>query len=354
MNINRKVVISSILLAFNWAWAGDSGGLQLSASGDIWGRIGNTSYGEGASGRIDPREVELTLFAPVDHLFEGNLSLAAHRESGQAFFEIHEATLSTSTLIPRTRVKVGQYFLGIGRLNRFHRHDWPFISAPKVHSNFFGEEGVLDSGIEVGVLLPLPFYLDLSFGVTNGWTFGHSHSDGTKPQTPTHYLRLETFAAIDDQSGIQAGLNYLGRTTDSAHRYQYLGLDLTGKQREGKKVKLLVQSEVWYRIYEPAGASTENTLGFYVYPQIALGEDWSLGLRGDYYSVLSLKDALDRPIANSTWAAVPTLTFQPSEFTKIRLSPQIEWVQAASGFSQEQSVEFQFTFILGAHPAHDF
>src|SRR5690606_122720 len=96
---------------------------------------------------------------------------AAHSEDGTYLFEVHEAYLKSSKLLNRVRMKLGQYFLGIGRLNRFHRHDWPFTLVPKVHSTFFDSngEGVVDTGVEVSWLIPASFFLEWTLGITNGW-----------------------------------------------------------------------------------------------------------------------------------------------------------------------------------------
>jgi MFS family permease len=102
--------------------------------------------------------------------------------------------------------------LGVGRLNQIHRHDWPFISAPRIHRELFGAESAIDSGFEVGSLLPSSFYLDLTAGVTSGFKFGHSHSDGARPNVPTHYLRAATYNELPRGGGMQTGLNFLSRT----------------------------------------------------------------------------------------------------------------------------------------------
>src|SRR5690606_7614345 len=86
-----------------------------------------------------------------------------------------------------------------------HRHDWPFISAPKVHSEFFDQEGVADSGLEYSVLLPTPFFLDLTLGATNGWTYGHAHTEGTKPRQPNQYVRLATYTDLPAKGGMEVG-----------------------------------------------------------------------------------------------------------------------------------------------------
>lgn len=331
----------------------NTSGIEVFGSVDLVGKYGDA--GTLSSDRFEVREAEFSVFGPIDPKFDGILSPAAHQEGGEAFFEIHEAAISSSRLIPRTRFKVGQYFLGIGRLNQIHRHDWPFISTPKAQVEFFDEEGVLDTGLEVSYLTPLPFYLDLTIGVTAGRNFGHSHSEGENPFFPTHYGRLATYFDLWSEGGMQWGWNYLGRKPQTGTWMTLLGSDIVAKWKEGKRLRFLFQKEVWYKILTPRSGTTTESLGGYAYPEVGLSESFSFGTRFDYYTILSLANILGDKIDNWTFNIVPTLTWHSSEFAKTRVAFHHEFqTQAGTTTSKDQAVEFQLTFILGAHPAHDF
>jgi len=343
-----KILLLLACLSLN-AFAEQAGtGLQISAAGDIVGE-----FGTGAKGKLAPREGEVLLFAPIDQTFDGQLSLAAHNESGEAVFEIHELFLSTSKLIPRSRIRVGQFFLTLGRLNQFHRHDWPFISAPKVHETFFASEAAIDSGAEYSWLLPVPFYLDITFGVTNGWTFGHSHVEGTKPLAPVHYIHAVTYNDLFWQGGMQTGLTYLARNTFDSEMMRMVGLDHTAKWREGPNLKFLLQSEVWWR--QLTRTQTSSELGFYIYPQYGISMNWQIGVRLDGFTILSLKDVANNKVGNFDYGIVPTLSYKASEFSTLRLAYNHKGhLESGSETSRVRSLELQGVFILGTHPAHDF
>jgi len=331
----------------------NSTGLQQAASIDLVGKAGQGL--DGTSDRFLPREAEVLFFSPTDPIFDGMLNLAAHQETGVATFEIHEAYLGSSRLIPRIRFRVGQYFLAIGRLNQFHRHDWPFISAPKVQKDFFHEEGLLDSGAEFNWITPLPFYLELTAGVSNGWIFGHTHNEGQAPLIPTHYLRGATYTSLPWDGGVQTGLTYLSRKEIQGTQMTYWGLDLTAKWRESQVLRTLLQSEAWLRIQTPPGNPNETTLGAYVFPQYGFDSRWYFGIRGDYWSVLTLKDALDRKVFNVDYSIVPTLTFKTSEFTTFKAAYTFQKsTQETQILSTSRTFQIQTVFNLGAHPAHDF
>ncbi|HYX36988.1 MAG TPA: hypothetical protein VE954_28135 [Oligoflexus sp.] len=335
-------------------WAQDPSGLKISASVDLVGSY-KADQKSTAEDKFAPREAEIILTAPIDATFDGMLSFAAHQEEGEAVSELHEAYIRSSRLIPRSNIRAGQFFLGLGRLNRLHRHEWPIIVAPKVHEAFFGEEGALDSGIEYSYLAPLPFFLETTLGVTNGFTYGHAHDEGEKPKKPTHYARIATYFDLPAQGGAQIALNYLSRTDAESTTTTLTGLDFTAKWREAGVLQYLVQSEIWHRTLTPDGGTSEETLGAYVLPQYAFDAQLSLGILIDYLSVLSLKDAAGNTVDNSILGVVPTLTYKASEFSTLRVAYNHSQTQREDqADSTEKRLELQATFIMGAHPAHDF
>ena len=148
----------------------------------------------------------------------------------------------TSKLIPRSRIKLGQYFLGIGRLNKFHQHDWPFVTTPLTQLNIFeSKEGAIDTGIEYSYLLPTSRYWDLTVGVTNGRTFGHSHGDGPIPLWPTTYARLATYLEPFSRP-TEIGVSTLYRQANDGKKFTFAGLDLTSKLRQGRILRSLIHS----------------------------------------------------------------------------------------------------------------
>ncbi len=345
-----------VALAFfsnHLAWAFEGSGLQISAAADIYAR-GGVDGTRKQRGRAEVRDAELMLCAPTDYLFDGTVVAAAHQEEGVSLFEVHEAHLSSSKLIPRSRMRLGLFFLGIGRLNQFHRHDWPFISAPRVHQEFFGQEGISDTGFEYTYLIPTPFFWELTGGIANGWTFGHTHNEGRAPRTPTHYLRTVFGVPMPADGDSQLGFSFLGRQANDQVWSRFAGADFTAKWREGRVLRWLVQTEFWHRWQGKVGAF-ERHAGYYLYPQYGFNENWSAGVRLDYYTHLNLTDINGRGISSVQWAFAPTVIWAPSEFTKLRLAFTQERVaRGGTQIGNYNQVEFSTVFFLGAHPAHEF
>jgi len=351
----KLFLVISLLLTGVSTFAFDSSGLQISLAGDMVYNQGLNSDST-ANEKLTMRGAEMMFFAPLDHRFDGVLSAAAHDENGETVFELHELYFSSSKLIERSRLKIGQFFLGIGRLNQVHQHDWPFMEAPKVHSEFFDDEGVFDSGVEFSHLFNTEVFLDLTVGITSGHKYGHAHSSGNKPKTPTHYLSLKSFHELSNTSGIQYAFNYLGRTDDEGDKLQIPGLEIVGKWREGRAIKYMFQSEAWYRNTEDKSGSHSEQAGAYLYNQFMLGSDTYLGLRVDGYKDFSKKNSITGKKQNNiTYGVTPELTWYSSEFVKFRSGVSHSFSrEEGSTVSKDTRANFQFVFILGAHPAHDF
>jgi hypothetical protein len=326
-------------------------GLQTLAAGDLLGEFGSKTLSTRPN-LLGLREVEIGVFAPADYLFDGVAILAAHDEGGTLNAEVHEVYLGSSKLIPNSRIRAGYYFLNIGRLNSLHRHDWPFTSAPPTHERFFAKEAVTDGGAEYSWLVPfLPFYLDLTFGVASGYNFGHAHGRGPAPIVPTHYLRAVHYASVGDTSGMQWGLNYIGRKTALEGQMTLLGLDWVAKIRELSQLRWFFQAEAWFRDQQPT-----QELGGYFFAQYGLPDTrLEVGLRIDGHTQLNLQNAQGVRVSNLEYGFVPQLTFKPSEFTQLRASLETQFaLRSGANELRNHVLQLQTIFILGAHPAHEF
>lgn len=330
-------------------------GLEIGVAADLVYEQGINRQ-SGADDKLTLRSAEIMFEAPVDHQFNAKLSAAAHDENGETVFELHEAILESSKLLPRTRITAGQFFLGVGRLNRFHQHDWPFTKAPKVHESFFDSEGVFDLGLEVKHLLPTQNFYELTLGLTSGYRYGHSHTSGAKPKAPTLYARVARFFDWEAASGAELGLNFLSRTDAQDNQMNLLGLDFVSKWRQGRELTFLVQSELWYKNEENQAKHHQEFIGHYIYAQYGITPRNYLGLRIDTYKELSSTNPLNnRKINNIDYGITSNWTFKNSEFALLRSSLSHEF-RRQEGITQNQDTRFQLqlVFIIGAHPAHTF
>lgn len=357
MRIFVAILLGVLVLSSSTVFAADLGGLQVFGAIDLASELGIENPTPDG-GRLKVRSFEIAISGPVDPLFDTLINIAGHDESGTIEVELHEAVISSSRLLPGARVRAGRFLLGVGRLNQFHSHDWPFFSAPKMQSLFFAEEAVADSGVEVGYQLPwdIGIPIDIVAGATNGWSYGHTHTGGQRPLTPTHYLHPSLF--IEGESagvGTQLGFNYLGRTDSDSLRLQLTGLDLTHKRRTGKRLDFLLQAEAFHRLRAKANSANMEDVAGYIYSEWALDETWSAGLRADGYSDLSLTFGTGDTRKNFDYGFVPTLTYRPSEFSRLQFSYSLQTETKEGDQNRNEQIIFvQLVSMIGAHPAHDF
>ncbi len=330
-------------------------GLEVSVAGDM---VYQQSLSEesDAGDKVLLRGAELLFFAPTDHNFDGVISAAAHDEGGNVMFEVHEMYLASSKIIPYSNFRVGQFFLGIGRLNRFHQHDWNFTYAPRVHRDLLDNEGVFDSGLEYTLYLPTDLPLELTVGITSGFRFGHAHTAGAGPLAPTHYARMAGFYPFSSTNGVQLGFSYLGRKENNKNRMQLIGSDLTAKWRDGKFIRLLLQSEAWFRTQKNAFGEVSQQAGLYLFGEYGLSQANSIGLRVDGFKDLTKENSITNKSINQIhYGFTGQWTFHSSEFTKVRatVTHEMEMEEGVQTIDDSR-FDLQFIFIMGSHPAHEF
>ena len=325
--------------------------------------LASGGFDRGTDNQVNVRSGEILLYGPVDHLFDGVLNVAGHNHDGDFHFELHEGYIGSSRLIPQSRFRVGKFLLGVGRLNTYHQHDWPFVTAPKVFREFFNPgatilqaEGLADTGAEYSWLLPTSRYIDITVGVTNGYCYGECNTPGQKPPYPLYYIHPSTFFDYGDGKGLLVGASYLSRRNSDAISTNLYGLDAVYKVRQGKRLKWLLQSEVFYQVQTVTDAENTRKLGFYVYPQYGMNERLSFGCRVDGFSQLNLKDSVTgEKQKDFDYALVPTISYKASEFSTVRLAyaHEVDTTQGKDN-RMDRQIQLQLTFLLGAHPAHDF
>lgn len=353
------------------------------AGADIVGNTGSTEAD--LNGDFYVREFELSAFAAIDQTFDGILTLAYHNElqMGEEHLEVHEGFLFSSKLFNLSTVKIGKFFMGFGRLNRFHRHDWVFTEAPLVQKSFFGNEGAKDTGFEIKRNL-VSIGSTLTVGLTSGNEFNHNedhdhdhsgsnsseeHDHSKMAKTPTTYLRYAKFWDFSTTRGLEVGLNYVNRMDAESKKYQYSGLDLVYKNRVGKFVQTLIQAEIWARTLEHEHDGEEekhNDLGAYVYLEKGIDQHHAWGVRLDYYSQDHREEEagsteehdhkIDGVEVDGDYSALTlAYIYTNSEFMRTRISVEHAQGIHVEGHDDVDSYTkgmLQFVFSIGAHPAH--
>jgi hypothetical protein len=340
--------------------------LDFGVSADFTGNLtqrnvdkANAGSFPGRENRFFPREIELNLFGQIDPYAFGVVRIETGEEEpgAEAGVNLAEAYLTLLTLPYGTQLKMGQVRNRFGLLNEFHRDGLPQPDVPNVLLRFLGEEGLVERGGELTWLPPLPFYLEALVGVFGGdneEAFGRA-----KLNEPLLTGRLRTFFELHDDHAIQFGVSGARGQTPDRLRSTLLGADVKYKWRpEGWLHPLLtVGAEGIYsirRVENDLGdKSTRDRFGWYTWVEAQPWRRWSFGVRYDNTQF---------PVnPGREWAIEPYLAFYPSEFLRFRLGYKHTERTHRDGFTENEAsariadeLFFQFTFILGAHPAHPF
>ena len=319
----------------------------------------------GRENRFFPREVEVSLFGQIDPFARGEVRIEFGEEERGAETEaaLAEAHFTLLTLPFNTQLKMGQMRARYGWANERHAHDLPWTDVPAVYRYYFGEEGLVEKGVELSWIPPLPFYVELLAGAFNGDNedaFGRG-----RIREPLVTGRLRTFFELTDEHALQLGVSVAHGLDADRRRHTLPGVDLRYKYRpDGWAHPLLTLGgeAVWSMrrvasVEETEEEGIRETLrtrtrsGWYAYGEVQPWRQWAFGLRYD-------KTRL--PERGREWAIEPYVAFWPSEFLRFRLGYRMternDDVFSANDASARKVDElfFQATFLLGAHPAHPF
>jgi len=336
---------------------------------------------------FNARNIELALDGAVDPFFEGFANIVFKLDSqNQTSVEVEEAFAQTTSMPHGLQMKAGQFFAAFGRNNPQHPHVWDFADAPLINGRLLGPDGLRGAGAQIAWVLPTKWYAQLMLGVQNGEggtaaSFRNTGENGTQfgRQTIDRQLgRVSDFAFIPrlemsfDLSPtrtllVGASAAFGPNDTGADARTQIYGADIFYKWKstksEGGFPYVKWQTEAMLRRAE-AGRGLDDSFpvsetftDWGVYSQIVWGfaKGWSAGLRGDYLHMQDSPFTMDAE-RQSRWRISTNLTWYPSEFSKLRLQYNHDFLQSSSFLParNEDSLFLQFEFALGAHGAHKF
>jgi hypothetical protein len=336
---------------------------------------------------FNARNIELAFDGAVDPYFEGFANIVFKLDNdNETEVEVEEAFMQTTSLPFNLQLKAGQFFAAFGRLNPTHPHTWDFADTPLVNGLFLGPDGLRGVGAQASWTLPLPWYSQLIFASQNGrgstgFSFRNPGDNGMffdRITTDREARGLQDFVWIprfensfnlSDTQTVLAGISgaFGSNETGANSRTQIYGADLLYKWKssraEGGFPFVKWQTEFMYRRFQ-AGHGADDSFpvaetfhDWGLYSQVLWGfkKGWVAGVRGDYVHMQDsmFTDDLDR---QSRWRISANLTWYPTEFSKIRLQYNQDFLQENFFLSarEVESIFLQWEFILGAHGAHKF
>jgi hypothetical protein len=320
----------------------------------------------------------------VDPYFKGFSNIVLKIDSsGETGIELEEAYALTTALPANLQVKFGQFFAEFGRQNSQHPHSWSFVDAPQVLVRMFGPDGLRSQGARVSWLLPTPFYTEALFTVANAT--GGTASSFRSPDSPEIHggvvdekrvtgfsdlllvPRINTSFDLTETQTVVIGASGAFGPNNSGPKAQtrIYGADLYWKWKPAAAQAgfpfLSLQTEALWRHYDAAQRTSEAdplvTLPSEVlkdngaYAQVLWGIKPRIvaGLRGEFANGNQASFASELRGDQSRWS--PSFTWYPTEFSKFRVQYNYDNRKA---IGTDNSLWFQFEFLIGAHAAHKF
>ncbi len=336
---------------------------------------------------FNARNMEIALDGAVDPYFEGFANIVLKLDNNnETSIELEEAFMQTTNLPFGLQLKGGQFFSAFGRLNPTHPHTWEFADAPLVSGRLLGPDGLRGVGAQIAWVVPVPWYSQLYLGMQEGrgstaFSFRNPGDSGRffGRLTDDRELRgLQDFVWIprwensfnpsETQTvlgGVSAALG--SNETGATARTQIYGADFLYKWKsaraEGGFPFVKWQTEWMYRRFEADRgvgmefpiAETFHDWGMYSQMLWGFKKGWVAGLRGDYLHMQGSRFTAENE-RQSRSRITADLTWYPTEFSKIRLQYNHDWLEENFFLAGREvdSIILQFEFILGAHGAHKF
>lgn len=326
------------------------------------------------------QEIELSLQAAVDPYFRMDVYLSISPYG----VHIEEGFLTSLGLPGGLQVRLGQIFHRFGRFNQKHLHTWSFVDAMVPATRLLGAEGLGSLAGEVSWMMPLPWYVLVSVGIT-GPTSLHSfvgdgsRKDGFHLRHPGHLgyvFRLAQFFELSDAWGLSQGLSYaLGPNNSGGYDLNMthlFGADLFLKYRNLKRPYSEIQLTVegYGRLMQVPGDQLFDW-GLYAMASFRLSKRWWLAFRYDMVEIgdpaQSQAFGFAEPSSNPEHPRAlddqhrgsVSLTLALTHFSQFRIQYNNNWTRRSDAggpgeLELSHEVFLQLQGNIGAHGAHPY
>ena len=324
------------------------------------------------------REVELAFSGAVDPYFD----VWAVFGIGDGEIEAEEVYVQTRRFLPGVQVRFGQFFSGIGYLNRQHRHQWDFVDQALLYDALFASK-LSEVGIQATWLPALPIYMQFGFEALQGDNSSLANQlAATYPdvleETPGPRL-FNGFVKVSPDLGysntLQGGLSF-GRSRNHEEAVTngpvteildgsawFIGTDWIWRRDSARQYghrDVSVQGEYFYRAksLEPvnvvdAQQSESRQDGLYAQVVYGIAPRWAVGGRFDVIGLRNQVTFGTTTTLEATTRYAADVTFNPTEFSRLRF--QYNYAQPPNNGQQHvHQIYVQFQMSLGVHGAHVF
>jgi hypothetical protein len=351
------------------------------------GENGDNPSGMNARRGFNLNYCELALSSVVDPYFD----LFATFHLTESSFEIEEAYCNTRFLPFGLKFKAGKFLSHFGRINEQHAHNQDFADMPLVYRTFFGEDGLLEKGMRLTWVLPVPVYCMLGAEILQGQNASSFGTEGFTDATGTHRIKnsvypnlyvgyMKTSFDIGELTilfgaSFAGGKSRINNDVDNAANPEgnaeysttaIIGSDLTVKYYFDSCRYISLQSEYLNRDmegdrFDSSGGKmhlSKKQSGLYSQLVARFAQRWRVGVRFDLLQLNQIKiggTGADIPENLARYSGM--IDFSPTEFSRIRLQYNIDrsgYLNDGTDKKTNHEVFLQVNLAIGAHGAHSF
>ncbi|MBI4390110.1 MAG: hypothetical protein HY580_08010 [Nitrospinae bacterium] len=303
---------------------------------------------------LNVQELELQATAYIDTYLRGDIVLSLPTAES---IEIEEAIVD---FVPMRNLsaRAGKFLTPFGKHNQLHTHQFPFIDAPLVSAELFGE-GLNEKGAGLNWIAPAPWYSEINLQLLEG---ENANALNSRFNDDFGYLlHNKNLWDVNEDTTMELGGSYLyGKNNAETHNVTHAaGGNLTVKWKPVRRsiYNTLIWQTEYLAAFKENGVDPDTNVklyddkgGVYTSLQYQFARRWWVQGRYDYFGLHTADDANDK----QRWSAL--LAFAPSEFSAVRLQyNHLDYANRATlGLTDEHQVLLQLNFTMGSHPAHKY
>lgn len=208
-----------------------------------------------------------------------------HKHDGEIPIELEEAFLSIERGLPfNLGLRMGKFRPSFGKINREHFHTYYYILPSRPVQSVFGEEMWSGTGLELNLLVPFPWYSQITAGYFRQGIFPHHHQENGQDHDhgeeeevgPVATARFSSFFDVTMITHLEVGVSHYHETTGK--KEMITAGDLKLRWRPDAYRSFTWQGDVFFK-----GAGERAA---YTWVNYQFNRAWNLGLILDYSSSL--------------------------------------------------------------------
>lgn len=312
---------------------------EISFTGDFLGSTVDGNDTVASDEDFDLREFELDLQSDLDPFSRAKLTIAFSPEEDEV--EIEEGYMIWSGLGHGLSLTAGKLRQQLGLINRWHLHSLPQVDYPLALTTLFGEEGLAQTGLRLGWLVPRPWAHanELTVELTDG---DNEAFGGESFERLVGLVHLKNYWDVSDATYFEWGLTGVNGRAAGDFETTVAASDITLHWQPPARAKyreVTWRTEVFYSLRDdPLGVEQESWSG-YSYLEALVRRNLYVGLRYD-----RAEDPVVPELESE--GVLVNVTWWQSEY--VRLRGEYGHVDHAGG-EDEDRFALQLTWSAGPH-----